>query len=248
MKAAQLTTAATPAKKNTSFFNKEGGQDFFHQMAVKSSLNQISFFSKSHNNSGIQASPIVQTKCASCEQEDKTIQRQEQPDESVTKTDTPDPNNTPATTPTPGFRNRAGKCKTTPEFPNFSCLTQALKLDIDENLWNNAHQFYRVASLYPGDNELMWNTFLRYGLGVNLLKTSFGFLGVNKTLGTALSYGTGIGLKSFEFFKNGKLELDLPIPLGNDLNLDLKLDLNADPNNLANVKGVNTGIGISGHF
>ena len=95
MKAAQLTTAATPAKKNTSFFNKESGQDFFHPMAVESSLNQISFFSKSHNNSGIQASPIVQTKCASCEQEDKTIQRQEQPDESVTKLDTPDRNHTP---------------------------------------------------------------------------------------------------------------------------------------------------------
>ena len=102
--------------------------------------------------------------------------------------------------------------------------------------------------MYPGNNDMMWNTFLRYGLGVNLLQTSFGFLGASKTLGTALSYGTGIGLKSYEFFKSGKLELDVPIPLGKDLNLNLKLDLNADPNNLTNVKDVNTGIGISGHF
>ena len=101
---------------------------------------------------------------------------------------------------------------------------------------------------YPGDNELMWNTFLRYGLGVNLLKTSFGFAGANKTLGTLLSYGTGIGLKSYEFLQSGKLELDLPITLGRGLQLNLNLDLNADPNNLTNIKSVNTGIGISGHF
>ena len=243
MKTAQLTTSATPVKKNVPFFSKENEQNFFHPKAIGSSVNEQPFFSKGQNNfSGIQR------KCATCEKEDSMIQRQEQPDESVTKTDTPDPNNTPATTPTPGFRNRAGKCKTTPEFPNFGCFTQALKLDIDENLWNNAHQFYRVATLYPDDKDLMWNTFLRYGLGVNLLKTSFGFLGANKTLGTALSYGTGIALKSFGLLKSGKLEIDYQYNLGKDLNLDFKLDLNADPNNLSNVKGVDAGIGISGHF
>ena len=92
----------------------------------------------------------------------------------------------------------------------------------------------------------MWNTFLRYGLGVNLLQTSFGFLGANETLGTALSYGTGIGLKSFDFFQNGVLELDVPIPLGRGVNLDLLLDLNADPNNLTNIRGVRAGVGFSG--
>ncbi len=243
MKSAQLTPAATSAKRNTPFFNKGSSSDLFYPIVIGSSINDQPFFSKTQNKfSGIQK------KCATCKKEEGMIQRQEQPDESVTKTDTPDPNNTPATTPTPGFRNRAGKCKTSPEFPNFGCLTQALKLDIDENLWSNAHQFYRVASLYPGDKDLMWNTFLRYGLGVNLLKTSFGFAGANETLGKVLSYGTGIGLKSYEFFKNGKLELDLPIPLGKGVSLDLKLDLNADPNNLSNIKQVDTGIGISGHF
>lgn len=302
MKAAQLTAAATSAKRNIPFFNKENGQDFFHPKAIGSSINEQPFFSKNKNNfSGIQTkltvnqpndpyekeadamadkvvqrlsennsgvtfkngnalqtkpvapvtviNPLVQTKCASCEHEDNMIQRQEQPDESVTKTDTPnlDESTAATPTPTPGF-SRAGKCNTSPEFPNFSCLTQALKLDIDENLWKNSYHFYRAASLHPGDNELMWNTFLRYGLGVNLLQTSFGFAGANKTLGTVLSYGTGIGLKSYDFFKNGKLELDVPIPLGGGVNLDLQLDLNADPNNLSKVKGVNTGIGISGHF
>ena len=175
------------------------------------------------------------------------IQRQEQPDAEVTKATTEKPDE--ATPPvTWGGSPRMKRCYKNPQFPDFDCFTTALKLDIDENLWNNAHHFYRAATLHPGDNDLMWNTFLRYGLGVNLLKTSFGFAGANATLGTALSYGTGIGLKSYEFFKNGKLELDLPIPLGKGVNLDLKLDLNADPNNLSNIKQVNTGIGVSGHF
>ncbi|MGN6539434.1 MAG: eCIS core domain-containing protein [Ginsengibacter sp.] len=46
MKAAQLTTAATPAKKNNPFFNKESEQDFFH-----SSINEQPFFSKNKTNS-----------------------------------------------------------------------------------------------------------------------------------------------------------------------------------------------------
>ncbi len=242
MKAVQAQTVAVSAKKNTPFFNKESGQDFFNQMAIGSPKNGQPFFSKINNSYA-----GIQKKCATCEKEEGMIQRQEKPDESVTKTDTPDPNNAPVTTPTPGF-GRAGKCKTTPEFPNFGCLTQALKLDIDENLWNNAPKFYRVASLFPGDKDLMWNTFLRYGLGVNLLQTSFGFMGANKTLANVLSYGAGVGLKSYDFFKNGKLELDVPIPLGKGLNLDLRLDLNADPKNLGDIQGVDTGVGISGHF
>ncbi len=94
----------------------------------------------------------------------------------------------------------------------------------------------------------MRNTFLRYGLGVNLLQTSFGFLGTNERLGTVLSYGTGIGLKSYDLFQNGVLKLDVPIPLGRGVNLDLQLDLNADPNNLTNVRKASVGVGFSGHF
>ncbi len=240
MKAAQLTPSATPAKKNTPFFNKESRQDFFHQIATGSSINGQPFFSKTKNNYGIQKK--------SSESTGITIQRQEKPDESSTPKDTPQ---SPGLSITSGFQGgsfRAKKCLTDPQFPDFPCLTSALKLDIDENLWNNASQFYRIASLYPGDKDLMLNTFLRYGLGVNLLQTSFGFLGANKTLGTVLSYGTGIGLKTYEFLKSGKLELDYQLPLGKGVNLDLKLDLNADPKNLGDIKGVDAGVGISGHF
>lgn len=219
MKTAQ-TKEASHSKSDNTLFRAEKRQPFFNAKG-----NEHPFFSAS--NHGV-------------------IQRDPKPENSVTKVDTPGKENTTSTP--PKRFGRAGKCNSTPEFPNFTCLTQALKLDIDENLWSNAPQFYRVASLYPGDNQLMLDTFLRYGLGVNLLQTSFGFLGANKTLSTVLSYGTGVGLKSFEYLKSGKLELDVPIPLGKGVNLDLKLDLNADPDNLTKIKGVNTGVGISGHF
>ncbi len=188
------------------------------------------FFTGNNAVPGIQAKPETSG--------NDIIQRQEHPDD--TKTTAPSP-------PVPGSY-RAKKCLEHPGFPNFGCFAQELKLDIDENMWNNAYQFSRVATLYPGDKDMMWNTFLRYGLGVNLLKTSFGFLGAKDTLGTVLSYGAGVGLKSYDLLKNGKLQLDVPIPLGKDLSLDLKLDLNTDPNNLSSIKSLDTSVGISGHF
>jgi len=218
MKATRLTTAATPAKKNIPFFNKESEPSFFHPLTIGSSKNLQEFFSKN----------------------------MEKPDESITESNTPNANEPTATPPLPRSL-RADKCSSSPEFPNFPCLTQALKLDIDDNLQSNAYQFYRAATLFPGNNELMWNTFLRYGLGVNLLQTSFGFMGANKKWGTILSYGAGIGLKSYQFATDGKLNLDIPIPLGKGINLDIKFDLNTKPDKPTDEK-VNTSIGISGHF
>ncbi len=201
----------------------------------------IPFFNKNGESgapffAGNNSAPIVQAKPENAGAE--IIQRQEHPD---------DINTGAPSQPVPGSY-RARKCMEHPEFPNFGCFAQELKLDIDENMWNNAHQFYRIAALYPGDKDMMWETFLRYGIGVNLLKTSFGFLGAKDTLGTVLSYGVGVGFKSFDLLKNGKLQLDVPIPLGKDLNLDLKLDLNTDPNNLSGIKSLDTSVGISGHF
>ncbi len=171
------------------------------------------------------------------------IQRQEQPETPPTKENEQGPQSVPLTRP-----SRAAGCVKDPRFPDFGCFTTQLKLDVDENLVNNAHQFIRVATLFPGNNEMMWNTFLRYGLGVNLLETSFGFTGVNKKWGSILSYGVGVGMKSYQFFKGGELKLDIPIPLGNGINLDIKFDLKTDPHNLGNKNDVDTSIGISGRF
>lgn len=271
-----ITSTLNETNPDTHIFKKEEQRAFFHQNESKSipffpHIQTKPFFNtvSSSFNGGVNTlsqvetplspgavglkqgannsveSPAIQTKCETCE--DHTIQRQEQPDATVTEELSPAVDESPSTGPESG-PTHTGRCYTNPEFPNFGCLAAALKLDVDENLWNNAHHFYRVASLHPGDNELMWNTFLRYGLGINLLQTSFGFLGADETLGTALSYGTGIGLKSFEFFQNGVLQLDVPIPLGRGVNLDFQLDLNADPDNLTNIQGASAGVGFSGHF
>lgn len=150
-------------------------------------------------------------------------------------------------TPTGGAgANRTGRCYTSPTFPNFDCLASRLKLDVDDNLRQNGHHLLRVATLFPDDTELQWNTFLRYGLGVNLLQTSFGFLGADGTLGTILSYGSGIGFKVFNYSDTGQLELDLPIPLGPNTQLDLKFNLDSNPNNPRDVRRVEGFIGISG--
>ena len=181
--------------------------------------------------------------------EQATIRRQ-QADVTAVDDISPDPKDEPAATKSSdgSGSTRVDRCYQNPLFPDFRCLIYALKLDIDENLRDNAYQFFRTATLFPDDGERMWNTFLRYGLGVNLLQTSFGFLGADETLGTALSYGTGIGLKTYAFLQKGELELDLPIPLGSGVRLDLQLDLNADPEDLTDVKRASAGVGISGHF
>ena len=220
----KTATVASAAKANQSFFSKDGEGRFF------SEGNGASAFFKP-------------SRCAACKPEENRIQRQEKPDEPVTKDVSPGT----APPPAPVRIPRAARCVANPEFPDFGCFAGQLKLDIDDNLQSNAYQFYRVASLYPGNNELMWNTFLRYGLGVNLLQTSFGFLGTNKKWGTILSYGAGIGMKSYQFASNGELKLDIPIPLGKGINLDIKFDLNTNPASPADEK-VNTSIGISGRF
>ena len=83
---------------------------------------------------------------------------------------------------------------------------------------------------------------------MNLLQTSFRFLGTDKKWSDILSYGSGIGMKAYQFTQTGELKLDFKIPLKKDLNLDVKFDLNADPNDPTKIKGVDTGIGISGRF
>jgi hypothetical protein len=221
----KTATVASAAKANQPFFLKEG---------------EGSFFSESNGASAF----FKPSKCVTCKPEENSIQRQEKPDEPVTKDVSPGTTPSP---PTPVRTPRAARCITNPAFPDFGCFAGQLKLDVDENLQNNAYRFYQAANLHPGDNELMWNTFLRYGIGRNLLQTSFGFMGANKKWGNILSYGAGIGMKSYQFLKDGELKLDIQIPVGKGVNLDIKFDYNTNPDKPADEK-VNTSIGISGRF
>lgn len=217
-------------KANGAFFLRQAPEIFFGMHKG----NQSSFFKSEQSNS------------SNYHSERNMIQRQEHPEPPVTKEASPQSRQSPAgqeTKPT-----RASKCKSDPTFPDLGCFAEQLKLDIDDNLFKNAHQFYRVASLYPGDDEAMTNTFLRYGLGANLLQTTFGFLGSNKELGKVLSYGTGAGLKAYDLYKTGELKLDIPISLGKGISLDIKFDLTVDPGDPTDVKGVNTTVGIFRRF
>jgi hypothetical protein len=141
-----------------------------------------------------------------------------------------------------------GICSLNPVYPDFHCFLIHLKRNVDTNLYNNAHHFMRIASLYPDDSRMMEDAFLRYGLGVNILETSYQFLGANAGVATGLAYGTGIGLKALDFFSKGELMLDFQIELTDNVNLDLRLDLNANPDNLLDIRGASAGIGVSGHF
>jgi chemotaxis protein histidine kinase CheA len=91
MKSAQLTPTANPAKKNTSFFNKESEQGFFHPMAIGSSINEQPFFSKSRNNNdGIQTKLSIGQPNDVYEKEadsmaDKVVQRLAQPEDMTKK-------------------------------------------------------------------------------------------------------------------------------------------------------------------
>ncbi len=229
--------ATVQRKADAPFFGK-GRDAFFGRETAKE---QSPFFEFSKSNSFSSDSSSVQMKTI---QENKLIQRQEQPDPEETKPVKPD-----ETPPIPLSRKpRTANCSSDPKFPNLGCYGQQLKLDIDENLFNNAHQFIRVATLFPGDNQLMFDTFLRYGIGKNLLETSFGFAGANKKWSSILSYGTGAALKTYDLLQNGKLKLDVQLPIGNNVNFDFKLDINTNPNDKAGEEKFNTVIGVSGSF
>lgn len=223
--------ATSLQKKSAPFFQKESRQGFF-----SIDTNTSSFFPTKQGPQAIRPSATVVV---------PAVQRQEQPEPPETKPVSPDNTGTAAPIPL-GRKPRAANCSSDPKFPNFGCYGQQLKLDIDENLLNNAHQFNRVATLFPGDNQLMLDTFLRYGIGKNLLETSFGFAGVNKKWSSILSVGTGIALKTYELLKDGNLKLDLQLPIGKGVNLDVKIDYTKNPVNPGEEKGVNTVIGISG--
>lgn len=222
---------------NRAFFSKNAESNFFKE----GQSDKPSFFKPATGFDN--GSDVVQRKCAECEQNEKTIQRQEAPEEPEQKPSSPDEASTPLSR-----RSRLTKCSNDPRFPDFGCFGQQLKLDIDENLINNAHQFSRVATLFPGDSKLMLDTFLRYGVGKNLLDTSFQFAGFNKKRSSILSYGTGALLKTYDLAANGVLKLDVQIPIGKGINLDLKLDMDLGKDDPSKGKEGGASVGVSGSF
>lgn len=252
----KTTSVAKSTKANQPFFSKDREGSFFGESVHKESsfFKPSSQIESSLNTSKGNGTPLPANTKAQMENSfgtDFSNVRLHTDNKAVQKQEEREPKDITQQPPSPGPANkplRVGSCMANPEFPDFGCFATQLKLNVDENLINNAHQFLRIASLYPDDSELMWNTFMRYGMGVNLLQTSFRFLGTDKKWSNILSYGSGIGMKAYQFTQTGELKLDFQIPLKKNLNLNIKFDLNADPNDPTKIKGVDTGIGISGPF
>jgi hypothetical protein len=133
-------------------------------------------------------------------------------------------------------------------FPDFPKLLTRLNEDVRENVFNNAHHFFRVYTLHPDRPDLLEDTFLRFALGANVLSTAFQFGNISPEASDVLAPLTGIVMKGVTLGASGKLVLDYQLNLADGLALEANLDLSVNPDNLLEVKNVNAGLGLVGRF
>lgn len=135
-----------------------------------------------------------------------------------------------------------------PRLPDFPGLATALSHNIGENLYAYGHHFYRIATLYPDQPDLLEDAFARYALGQNVLETGYSFLGAETATAEALALTTGITFKGVNFLTTGELVIDYQFDLGRDLKLETGIDLAVNPNDYTDVKRVDAGVSLVGHF
>jgi hypothetical protein len=135
-----------------------------------------------------------------------------------------------------------------PRIPDFPKLATALSHDIGENLYAYGHHFYRIATLYPDQPDLLEDAFARYALGQNVLETGYSFLGAESGTAEALALTTGITFKGVNFLASGELGIDYQFDLGSDLKLETGIDLAVNPDDYTDVKSVDAGVSLVGHF
>ena len=133
-------------------------------------------------------------------------------------------------------------------FPDFPKLLTRLNEDVRENVFNNAHHFFRVHTLHPDRPDLLEDTFLRFALGANVLSTAFQFANISPETSDILAPLTGVVMKGVTFVTSGELVLDYQLNLADGLTLEANLDLAVNPENLLEVKSVNAGLGLVGRF
>ena len=149
----------------------------------------------------------------------------------------------------PGTIQRQPKTDTAPPvFPDFPNFALKLEDDIGQNLFDYGHQFYRLATLFPDQPELLQQAFGRYALGKNVLDTGFRFLGLDESTASRLALGTGILFKGLNFVKDGEIVLDFQFDIGRGLKLETSLDLGVNPQDRNQVRKAEAGIGIVGRF
>jgi hypothetical protein len=153
-----------------------------------------------------------------------------------------------ATTPSAPALQRQTPEPEPPRSPDFRGLAVALEDDIGVNLFNYGHHFYRIATLYPDQPDLLEQAFGRYALGANVLETGFQFFGASEGTAQGLALGTGITFKGVNFLTSGELVIDYQFDLGRGVKLEAALDLAVDPEDFSNVRRVDTGLSVVGHF
>ena len=133
-------------------------------------------------------------------------------------------------------------------FPDLPALLPQLRSNLEENLYHNAHHFHATAALYPNDSDKMEETFLRYAVGANFLESGFGFLGFGSTASSWLALGSGLAFKGYTYAADGVLELDYQLDLTDNVKLETNLNLTAAPDDLTEIRAVDVGLGVVGHF
>ena len=133
-------------------------------------------------------------------------------------------------------------------FPDFPRLLPRLESDLAENVYNNAHHFFRIHSLYPDRPDLHEQVFSRFALGANVLSTGFQFAGFSPEVADVLAPVTGILYKGVNFATEGELVLDYQIQMADGVYLEGNLDLMVNPDDVSQVRRVNVGLGVVGHF
>jgi len=135
-----------------------------------------------------------------------------------------------------------------PTFPDFPGLFYALEKDVGKNLRDYGHHLYRASILHPDEPQYLENALSRYALGLNVLKTSYRFAGLEPGTADKLALGTGILVKGLNFVREGEFVLDFQIDIGKGLKLEANLDLGVNPDKFTEVRKTQLGLGLVGEF
>jgi hypothetical protein len=135
-----------------------------------------------------------------------------------------------------------------PKFPDLPILLEKLELDLGKNLQDYGHHLYAAAALHPDEPDVLKDAFARYALGLNVLKTSFGFAGFKPDTANKLAVGTGILFKSLTFVRQGELTLDFQFDIGRGLKLQTNISLGVNPKDATEVRKGDVNVGIVGRF
>jgi hypothetical protein len=131
---------------------------------------------------------------------------------------------------------------------DFPLFLEKLKLDIGKNLLDNGHHFYQAATLHGDEPKVLEDTFFRYGLGLNVLKTGFRYAGFKGDAADKVAVGTGVLLKGLTFVRQGEFVLDFQVDVGGGFKFETNLQLGMNPKDLSDVKKAGVNIGLVRRF